>query len=379
MEMNMPVLLLDKEKCLANIGRMATKASARGLVLRPHFKTHQSAEVGSWFRDFGASTITVSSLRMAAYFADAGWEEILVAFPFIPGDLTLLNALAGRCRASILLDNPTALTFLGRLEHPVEWYLDTDTGYGRSGIPAEEPEAMDQLLKDAGSNPKLAFRGFYCHAGHSYKAGNREERDAIHRKAMQDLDWLKGQFSHLDPLVLYGDTPSCSIQEDFGAVDQITPGNFVFYDLFQHTIGSCTADEIAVAMACPVAGKYPDGRRILVHGGAVHFSKETLPVPPATRGHGGAVPGHPVYGLVVERTDEGWSQPTTENYLTGLSQEHGILEGCGELYDRVNIGDTLFILPVHSCLTANLMGNYRTLEGQVIETINTAYNGIHTH
>jgi len=377
--MNMPILLLDKEKCLANIGMMATRATSRGLDLRPHFKTHQSAEVGSWFRDFGVSAIAVSSFRMAAYFAGAGWEEILVAFPFIPGDLTLLNVLAGRCRVSILLDNPAALPFLERLEHPVEWYLDTDTGYGRSGIRAEEPETMEQLLKAAGRDPNLVFKGFYCHAGHSYKAGNREERDAIHRKAVQDLERLKGQFSHFDPLVLYGDTPNCSIQEDFGAVDQLTPGNFVFYDLFQRTIGSCRADEIAVAMACPVAGKYRDGRRILVHGGAVHFSKETLPAPPVTRGHEDAFPGHPVYGLVVERTDEGWSLPITENYLTGLSQEHGILEGCGELYDRVNIGDTLFILPVHSCLTANLMGSYRTLDGVPIETINTKTNGIHTH
>ena len=47
------------------------------------------------------------------------------------------------------------------------------------------------------------------------------------------------------------------------------------------------------------------------------------------------------------------------------------MEHCGELVGRINIGDTLHFLPVHSCLTANLMREYRTLEGETIETMNT--------
>ncbi len=231
-----------------------------------------------------------------------------------------MNALAGQCRISILLDNPAALPFLEHLEHQVKWYLDTDTGYGRTGIRAEDAGAMDHLLKSAGKNPKLAFKGFYCHAGHSYKAIDREERDTIHMKARKDLERLKQQFSQYDPMVLYGDTPNCSIQEDFTGIDEITPGNFVFYDLFQHTIGSCTSEQIAVAMACSVAGKYPVGRRILVHGGAVHFSKESLP------SGAGPVTGHPVYGQVAELNGNGLRMPASPAYLTGISQEHGILE-----------------------------------------------------
>jgi len=33
-------------------------------------------------------------------------------------------------------------------------------------------------------------------------------------------------------------------------VDEIRPGNFVFYDLMQYRIGSCSVGQIAVAMAC---------------------------------------------------------------------------------------------------------------------------------
>ena len=47
---------------------MARKAKDNGLIFRPHFKTHQSIEIGEWFRESGVNKITVSSLTMANYF-----------------------------------------------------------------------------------------------------------------------------------------------------------------------------------------------------------------------------------------------------------------------------------------------------------------------
>jgi D-serine deaminase-like pyridoxal phosphate-dependent protein len=89
---------------------------------------------------------------------------------------------------------------------------------------------------------------------------------------------------------------------------------------------------------------------LVIHGGAVHFSKDSL-----------SLDGRLVFGRVKG----------TECWLTGLSQEHGILEHSGTLYMRTHIGDHLRIYPVHSCLAANLMRRYRTLEGEWIETMNS--------
>jgi len=66
-----PTLVLDKERCLRNIRKMAEKANKHNLHFRPHFKTHQSIEIGRWFRDFGVKAITVSSVEMAQYLAKA--------------------------------------------------------------------------------------------------------------------------------------------------------------------------------------------------------------------------------------------------------------------------------------------------------------------
>jgi D-serine deaminase-like pyridoxal phosphate-dependent protein len=356
----MPTLLVDKEKCLKNIARMASRAEQNGLTFRPHCKTHQSAEISHWYREFNVSSITVSSFHMAHYFAEAGWKDILVAFPFQPGELEPLQRLSEKIRISILVDSPAAIPFLNQISHPVGYYIDVDTGYGRTGVRAENPELMEQIVVKASGNPRLQFQGFYCHAGHSYKVRTPEERKAIHGKALGDLEDLKKQFTEYGPRILYGDTPNCSTQLSFQGIDEITPGNFVFYDLVQHALGSCSLKEIAVALECSVAGKYNHSQQILIHGGAVHFSREALPMN-----------GRVVYGQLVHRKDQGWSHADTGTWLTGLSQEHGVLEHCGELFPRVSLGDKLLFLPVHSCLTANLAEEYRTLDGHRITNIRT--------
>lgn len=356
----MPTLLLDQQKCLNNIKKMAGKAAVHKLSFRPHCKTHQSMEIANWSRDFGVRSLTVSSFRMARYFALAGWQDILVAFPFQPGELENLIELSGRCQISILVDSPAALPFLNHIPKLVHVYLDVDAGYGRTGIRTENPELMEQIIVKIRSNPKLEFRGFYCHAGNSYKARDQIEAEDIHRKAMNDLGSLKKRFGQYGPRILYGDTPNCSSRENFGEIDEITPGNFFFYDLVQYALGACSLEDIAVAMECPVAGRYPLGERILIHGGAIHFSKERI-----------LQKGSAVYGRHVLKTADGWANPNEERFLTGLSQEHGLMEQCGTLINEVNIGDLLLFQPVHSCLTANLMREYRTLDGTRITTMNS--------
>jgi D-serine deaminase-like pyridoxal phosphate-dependent protein len=356
----MPKLLLDKEKCLRNIEKMARKAREKGLGFRPHSKTHQSTEVAAWTRDFGVSGLTVSSFPMARYFAMSGWKDILVAFPFHPGEMQNLIDISGSCNLSILVDSPAALPFLNHIPHLVGIYLDLDAGYGRTGIRTDNPELMEQIIVKVRRNPHLEFRGFYCHAGDSYKAKDRSEADQIHQKALGDLGSLKKLFGQYGPRILYGDTPGCSVQEEFGEIDEITPGNFFFYDLVQHALGSCSLEEIAVALECPVAGRYPAGERIMVHGGGIHFSKEYM-----------LHQGKAVYGRLVEREEAAWIIPGEGQFLDSLSQEHGIMENCGKLVREVNIGDLLCFLPVHSCMTANLMREYRTLDGSRITTMNS--------
>jgi D-serine deaminase-like pyridoxal phosphate-dependent protein len=158
-------------------------------------------------------------------------------------------------------------------------------------------------------------------------------------------------------ILSYGDTPTCSVIENFDGVEEIRPGNFVFYDLVQSEIGACAPDQIAVVMAFPVVAKYPERGEFVIYGGAVHFSKDFALLPNGAR--------H--YGKVVKLTDNGWETTETGAYLKSLSQEHGVVSAPKEVIEKIKLGDFVGVLPVHSCLTVDVMKSYLTLDGEVIE------------
>src|SRR5690606_2017779 len=143
----------------------------------------------------------------------------------------------------------------------------------------------------------------------------------------------------------------------FSGVDEIRPGNYVFYDLTQQHIGSCNFRQIAVCMACPVIAKHPERNEIIVHGGSVHFSKDSL----------ATADGSLIYGRVVDLSENGWSAPLEGIAVVSLSQEHGTLRASKALFDRYTIGDLVGILPVHSCLTADLMKGFTLHDGTQLE------------
>ena len=120
-----PTLLLDKTKCISNIHSMAEKAKAHGLIFRPHFKTHQSRTIGQWLKNEGVNKITVSSLRMAEYFANDDWKDITVAFPTNIREIELLNNLAEEVQLNLTIENVEAVKFLNKeLKFEVGFFIN---------------------------------------------------------------------------------------------------------------------------------------------------------------------------------------------------------------------------------------------------------------
>jgi D-serine deaminase-like pyridoxal phosphate-dependent protein len=353
-------LLLDESKCRQNIAMMAEKAARNNIRLRPHFKTHQSAQVGEWFREAGTTGITVSSLKMARYFANHGWDDILVAIPVNIREMALVNELAAKVQLHLVAVNiETVQALAEQLQHPVKLWLKIDTGYHRTGILPHSHEELDAIVDLMEQSDKLQFTGVLAHDGHTYKQTDADAIRTIHHTTVFLLNLVRDRYKARFPelKVSIGDTPSCSILQTITGVDEIRPGNYVFYDLTQQHIGSCSYEQIAVCMACPVIAKHPERNEIIVHGGIVHFSKDSL------TDSGGST----IFGKVVELTENGWSEPIQGIELVSLSQEHGTLRASKELFDRYKIGDLVGILPVHSCLTADVMRSYTLLDGTRLE------------
>ncbi|ARS34516.1 alanine racemase [Pontibacter actiniarum] len=360
MRITTPTLLLDKQKTIRNIRRMADKAKQNGVRLRPHFKTHQSAQVGEWFREFGVQAITVSSVRMARYFANHGWKDIMVAFPVNVLEMDAINELAARVNLHLVAVNLDTVTALAQqLRHPVQLSLKIDTGYRRTGILATNYAELDSVVQKIREQDKLQFTGFVVHDGHTYKQNDVYAIQTIYNTSVYQLHLLRERYKSKFPnlQLSIGDTPSCSIIDSLRGVDEIRPGNFVFYDLTQQRIGSCSFDDIAVCMACPVVAKHPERGEIILYGGSVHFSKDVILQEDASS----------IYGRIVELTPQGWSGPVEGIEVVSLSQEHGVVKASPEQFKKYSVGDLMGVLPVHSCLTANLMQGYLTTEGEQLE------------
>jgi len=353
-----PTLILDEEKCKKNIQKMADKANHHHVVLRPHFKTHQSLEIGRWFKDVGVSKITASSLTMADYFSSE-WDDITVAFPTNILEIEKINDLASRITLNVLVESEQTMAYLG--EHTkaeLGIFIKIDVGTHRSGIHPGNIALISSMLEIVERFPLLQFKGFLGHAGHTYHCRSESCIKTIHNESQNIMTKLKSNFinTYPDLIISLGDTPGCSVGDNFAGLDEIRPGNFVFYDLTQSSIGSTTNDNISVAVACPIVAIHHDRSEIVVYGGGVHFSKDRLENEPEGT----------IYGRVAKKIGNGWGDIISGMYVHKVSQEHGVLTVPFDEISKYNIGDILMILPVHSCMTADLLKKYLTLDNRWI-------------
>ncbi|HSF88689.1 MAG TPA: alanine racemase [Saprospiraceae bacterium] len=357
-----PTLILDEARCKANIHRMCHKANEQGVVLRPHFKTHQSKIIGRWFRDMGIDKITVSSVGMARYFAEDGWKDITIAFPVNVRQINEINALSAQVKLGLLVLDADTVDILGmNLNQAISIWIKIDVGTHRTGIDPTQTESIDDMLERLAKYPQLSFAGFLAHAGHTYHSRSVTEVQRIYDHALAELLDLKTKYVGAFPAVRIslGDTPGASMVRQFGSVDELRPGNFVFYDLMQEEIGACQMEDIAVAMACPVVAVHPERKQWIIYGGAIHFSKDFLLMGD----------GRKCFGRMVNIKDEVWSTVGSIHnpFLISLSQEHGVVQCTDQNFDLCSPGDIALWLPVHSCLTADAMGSYINTEGAPID------------
>lgn len=382
-----PTMLLREEAVRRNVRRMAEKAATAGAAFRMHCKTHQSAEIAAiCAAEARFDSIAVSSVEMGEYFAQSFRGDILVAMTLSPQQMerAVSGPLSRVERLGIVVDSIAAVeslasTLAGKTTRNVDVWIKVDVGQHRTGVAAEDADAVCSLARSVASASAAAaglrLRGLLTHAGNSYHAASREELCAIHEAAAHAMNALRERVarelrvSSVAQIELsYGDTPSlCAVPSDAlrrAAWSELRPGNFVFFDAMQLVLGSCTEADIALAVACPVVSLHPERRQAVVHGGAVHLSKEVLEEPGGRRS----------FGLVALPEDGpcGWGASIPGARVVNLTQEHGIIEFAtanDPVLSGLHIGDVLVILPVHSCLVVPLLRTFLTTTGAVVESL----------
>ncbi len=340
-----PALILDLDVLENNLRVMQDRADALGVRLRPHVKTHKCVEIAQLQRARGAAGITVSTLAEARIFAEAGFDDILWAFPLNLSRIEEAAALSRRVELGVTVDSLTSVQVLEAAGARFSVWLEIDCGYGRSGVPHDSTRAVELARRISGAD-RLSLRGCLTHAGHTYEADSPAAVAGVaeaERQAMVEVGQAL-RAAGLEPGTLsLGSTPGMSRVDTLEGVDEARPGNYALYDYMQTQLGSCGVRDCAATVLATVVSARDGSGRAIADCGALALSKDVGPDDP------------PHYGwLFSDLSASGLS----DDRVTSVSQEHGRLSG------RFAVGDRVRVLPNHACLTVAHFDHFEVVRGR---------------
>jgi D-serine deaminase-like pyridoxal phosphate-dependent protein len=258
-----PIVLLDVMQ--QNIDRMQAFAARHDLQVRPHVKTHKCVEIGRLQIEAGAVGITAGNVGEAEVFADAGFDDIFLAYPIWPAGTKgeRIRSLAGKTRLRVGVDNVAAIEALadamGDEPERLEVVVEVDCGAGRSGAP---PEAAGDLAL-AAHKRGLVPAGVYTYPGHGSSGPGVRERAARDQEVA--LATAVRGFAGVGVsagVVSAGSTPTVAFSTS-SLITEVRPGEYVFCDMDNTRLGACDEDQIALFVAATVVSDWVAGQVIL--------------------------------------------------------------------------------------------------------------------
>ena len=355
-----PCPLLDLHRVRQNAERISEIARRNNVRLRPHIKTHKCIEVARIQTEGHDGAITVSTLEEARAFAEHGFTDITYAVPIELGKFAeAIEIKRSGTKLNLLTDDGATVGKLdktaGDAGEKFDVFLKIDCGTHRVGVEPDSAAAIS-IPRQITEAANLEFAGILTHAGHSYDVRTKEEIQQIarhERDVMVELAERLRSDSIEVPCISIGSTPTMTHVDHLEGIDEIRPGNYIFFDGYQATLGSCAFDDTALTVLTAVIHKDASHRKLVVDAGAIALSKDRGPT------HLDPACG---YGHVLDLDGN-----ETGMRVTGMSQEHGeIIAGNSDVFDRIKVGDRLRILANHSCLTAAQHAYYNVIENSEI-------------
>jgi len=239
-----PCLIVYKERLISNIDD-AIRTAGSAQRLRPHVKTHKSADVVGLHLELGVDSFKCATVAEAEMLAGSGARDVLLAYqpvgPSIERYLTLARRNP-RVRFGCLVDNPASVdvldVFAERHGVGLTVFVDLDTGMHRTGI--APGTAADELYARVSSARWLVAGGIHSYDGHS-TASDRELRDRQAAESRMAALAMRGRLLAAGlavPEVILGGTPSFTCHADaIPTLDEgereairLSPGTYGYFD-----------------------------------------------------------------------------------------------------------------------------------------------------
>lgn len=358
-DLQTPCLVLDVDRMDRNIARLRTKLDGLGVTLRPHLKTAKSVEVARRMMSTPQGPATVSTLREAELFAEAGITDVIYAVGVTPSKLAkVIELRRGGCDLAVLLDTVEQAQAVASASREagiiIPALIEIDCDGHRSGIlpgNADRLRAIAAALVDGGE-----LRGVLTHAGGSYSARGDKLKDFAdtERKAVVEAATILRKAGYACPIVSMGSTPTAHNAVVLDGVTEVRAGVFIFFDLVMAGIGICKVEDIAISVLATVIGHQREKGWILIDAGWMAMSQDKgTSKQEVNQG----------YGLVCDVS----GQPFDNLILADANQEHGIITvrpGSDAGLPALQIGDRVRILPNHACATGAQHQAYHVVRGE---------------
>ena len=230
-----PALLFYRTRIEHNLQLMIKIAGAANR-LRPHVKTHKTAEIIAMQIRLGITRFKASTIAEAEMCAAVGATDVLLAMPCVGINAHRLAELALKfpdTQFSSIADAEETIRFLASAaqQHNVALgvFIEIDCGMARTGIvPSDEAAMLAHVIKDT---PRLQFRGIHVYDGHIHDESldvRRERCDAAFGPVHQFRCRLQGEGIIVKEFVA-GGTPTFGIHAAH-ADRTLSPGTTVLWD-----------------------------------------------------------------------------------------------------------------------------------------------------
>ncbi|CDZ58608.1 Metal-activated pyridoxal enzyme [Neorhizobium galegae bv. orientalis] len=346
-----PALIIDLDAFERNVGRMKAYAEAMGVRLRPHAKTHKSADVALYqMANGGAVGICCQKVSEAEALVRGGVTDVLVANEVAdPKKIDRLARLARNAHVTVCIDDPAVVATLSEaaVRHGVtlDILVEIDCGARRCGVLPGAPAV--ELAKTVAAAPNLAFVGIQAYHGsaqHIYDPAER--RTAIDKAigmARETAELLRD--AGLEPKIITGaGTGTHNLEGASGLYNEIQPGSYIFMDADYARVrategnGTVGSFEHALFVLTSIMSKPASGRAVCDAGLKAHSIDSGLPT-------------------VFERPDL---------TFVSASDEHGKIE---DLQDTLKLNDRLALVPGHCDPTCNLYDWYVCVRNGRVEAL----------